>query len=183
MFLDLGLGILGAIIFAQVIQIKVSFLVLSISIIFALLPDLDFVFGWIKHTEFKNVSHEHRDLLHYPLLLIPLGSIMIFLFNSNYAYLFAVLVLLHFVHDSIGIGWGVLWLYPFSKKYYKFFSEKNGSFSKRLVVSWTHKEQHEASIQFGDKDWFKNIYLKLHPISMIEFLFFIFALILLWQLR
>jgi len=181
MLLDGGLGIIGAIIFAHILQINISPLVLGTSILFALLPDIDFIFGWIKHTELKHVSHEHRDLLHYPLLFLPIGFLVIAYFSFTYACLFIILSFLHFIHDSIGIGWGVLWLYPFSKKYYKFFSEKNGHFSKKLIVSWTHEEQHEASTQFGDKDWFKNIYLKLHPISVIELLLFITALILLWK--
>ena len=181
MFLDIGLGIIGAIIFSYISHIEISILVLVVSILFALLPDVDFIFKLVKHGGTKNIGHEHRDLLHYPLLYIPIGFLLIFLFSPNYAYLFVVLSLLHFMHDSIGIGWGILWAYPFSKRYYKFFSEKNGKSSMRLFISWTRKEQQEVSAQFGDKNWFRNIYMRPSLISVIEFLFFIFALICLWR--
>ena len=52
-----------------------------------------------------------------------------------WAMFFGLAVFLHFVHDSVGIGWGIKWLWPFSRKAYKCFSEKDGAFSRRLLIA------------------------------------------------
>ena len=49
MFLDIGMGIIGTIIFSHILHIEILVFVLIISIIFALLPDVDFIFKLAKY--------------------------------------------------------------------------------------------------------------------------------------
>ena len=177
MLLDIALGIFGAIAFAKIENINLSLILIIIGVLFALLPDIDFVFYWLKGEKLNAQTHTHRQLLHAPLIFIPVGFLIILSLNTPLAFLFAILTLLHFVHDSIGIGWGIHWFYPFSRRFYKLFSTKDGKFSKKLFVSWTPEEQKIAAEHYGDKNWIRNIYFKPTLISIVEFLIFIIALL------
>jgi len=85
----------------------------------------------------------------------------------------------HLIHDSMGIGWGIAWLWPFSSKVFKCFSEKNGDFSTRLLVAWSQEELVEVAALHGDPDWIRNIYLRAHPINLIELCFFLVSVVVL----
>ncbi|MDP2855554.1 MAG: metal-dependent hydrolase [bacterium] len=179
MLLDIALGVFGAITFSKIENINLSLILIIIGILFALLPDMDFIFYWMGGKKLNEQAHTHRELLHSPWIFIPVGFLIILSINTPLAFLFVILAFLHFVHDSIGIGWGIQWFYPFSHRFYKLFSTKDGKFSKRLAVSWTPKEQKIAAEKYGDKNWIKNTYFKLTPISAIESLIFIISLIFL----
>ncbi len=182
MFLDIGIGILGAVLYTGIVDAPITPALLAVAVGFALLPDTDFIVAWMRSRNVHAINHTHRDVTHYPLLYIPVGSLAVALLGGlPTAMLFAALSLLHFIHDSIGIGWGIQWAYPFSKKFYKAFSEKDGRFSWRLLVAWTPSEQAEVERQAGDPSWLRNIYLRFHPIAIIELLFFIGALAVLWS--
>jgi len=180
MLLDIGVGIFAAILFNHVFATPLTPLFLTAGILFALSPDIDFLFVG-KHA-FGVKAYQHRDLLHHPLIFIPAGMILVALFNWQWALLFGLTVALHFAHDSIGLGWGVQWLYPFSKNHYSFFyiyESPKGKLPKKLFYSWRHEDMDELEKNYGDKDWIKNIYLKFHPYAIVELLVFIAALIVL----
>ncbi len=118
MLLDIGVGILSSVFLSRSFGIALNPLFLGAGIVFSLLPDVDFLIAFRKNAA---KSHEHRDILHYPLLFIPIGAAILFFFNYQLAMLFIITALLHFLHDSIGLGWGIPWLYPFSKNHYAFF--------------------------------------------------------------
>ncbi len=181
MFLDIGVGILLSIWTSWFFQIDLTFSLIFIGIIFSLFPDIDFFVEFIKHGSVGGkIIREHRELIHFPLLYIPVILIVLSLFGIMWATFLSLGLLAHFLHDSIGIGWGIKWLWPFSKRAYKLFSEKNGTFSSRLLVSWDHKELTEVVAEHGDPDWIRNIYLRLHPVNVIEFLSFVTSLIILY---
>lgn len=176
MLLDIGLGIFAAIIVASLTGIHIDAMTMFVPILFVLIPDLDFLLYLVKRKP-DEFSHEHRNLLHNPLLFIPIGSIAIFFFiGLNFTYLFLLCSFAHFIHDSIGTGWGIRWLYPFSKKYYKFFSDKQGKLSSNLVVSWTPEEQSRAAAEFGDPNWLSN-YLNFSTDLIVEALVFVAAVL------
>ena len=181
MLLDIGIGILSSIFFCRVFGIALYPFFLWASILFSLLPDLDFLPNFRKG--FTAKGHEHRSLLHYPLFFIPIGSIILLFLDSRLALLFAINTFLHFLHDSIGIGWGVQWLYPFSKNYYAFFYHRdlleNGSHQKAFH-SWNPAEVARLANEYGDEHWFRNIYLRFSPYAIVEYLVFIFALVVLF---
>jgi hypothetical protein len=178
MFLDIGVGILGALGFSSLFGTPFTWPLALVGILFALLPDADFVLRWAMRRRIGKVNHRHREFLHYPLLYVSIGSIAVgAATDMQFAFLFAALSLAHFIHDTMGIGWGIAWLYPFSPDFFKAFSERDGRFSRRLLVRWTPAEQNEVERLRGDPDWFRNIYLRMHPISITEFGFFVAAII------
>ncbi|MEK7128996.1 MAG: metal-dependent hydrolase [Patescibacteria group bacterium] len=181
MFLDIGIGILLSIWTSWFFYTDLTFALIIIGIIFALLPDIDFFIEFIKHGSVGGkVIREHRELIHFPIIYIPIAILIFILYGTMWATLFSLMLCVHFLHDSIGIGWGIKWLWPFSRRSYKFFSEKDGRFSSRLIVSWDHKELTGVVANHGDPNWIKNIYLRLHPVSVIEFFVFIISLLVLY---
>lgn len=184
MLLDIGLGILSAIFMSNLFGIDLSFTLVFLAIISSLLPDIDTLFHIKQGRSMdSHKAHEHRDLWHYPLLYIPLGTIAIGYFSSSYALLFAITSFLHFVHDSIGVGWGIQWLYPFSRKHYAFFYHYDifrNNLPKHLIYSWSNKEVEELSEKYGDKNWLRNIYFNWHPYAVVEFLVFVVSLLILY---
>jgi hypothetical protein len=110
--------------------------------------------------------------------------IVALIFSPTLAWLFAVGILGHFIHDSIGIGWGVQWLAPLKSDHYTFFyrvhtADKLAPPKKRLYI-WPNKDIDHLNKQYGDEDWFKNTYIKWHPFAIFEFVVFIAALLALY---
>ncbi len=181
MFLDIAIGILLSIWVNSFFQVNLSMSLIIAGIIFALLPDIDFFIEFTKYGSVGGkVIREHREIMHFPLSYIPSVFLIYILFGSMWAVFFGLAILAHFLHDSVGIGWGIKWLWPFSNRAFKLFSDKRGKLSSHLLVSWDHKELTEVVTKYGDPDWIRNIYLRLHPISVIEFLSFLFALAVLF---
>ncbi|MFH2013659.1 MAG: hypothetical protein ABIJ17_01680, partial [Patescibacteria group bacterium] len=100
---DIGIGIFSAIIASKLFQTKITLFTVIIGIVFALLPDMDFLIEWIKRKRMPGkFSHEHRNLFHLPFLYVPIGSFIVFWFGWIYLFLFVFNSLLHFLHDSFG---------------------------------------------------------------------------------
>lgn len=164
--LDIGIGLLAAYVGRYYLGIDPTTALVA-SIVFVVLPDLDAVIQIIWRGSVHRMDHTHRDLLHRPLLYVPIGTALAALCGgSAIALLFAVLSLAHFVHDSIGTGWGIAWLRPFTRRYYKFFSRAYGDASltiHQLVVSWTPDEQRTVAAQYGNPDWVRDTYRAFKP--------------------
>ena len=181
MFLDIGIGVLVSIFISKFFGVDLSYQLVLIGVGFSLMPDLDVFVELAKRGRVGGrVQGHHRELTHFPITFIPLGFIIYFYFGVIWAKLFFLCVFSHFLHDSAGMGWGIKWLWPFSNRAYKFFSEKDGSFSSRFVVSWNPQELTQTVAQYGDDHWFRNYYLKPHPIAIFELLFFIVSLMVLY---
>lgn len=136
--LDIGLGLIAGALFHYLTGVPLlPSEILAVG--FILLPDIDAVVQVLRRGSLQRMSADHRDLLHRPLLYVPIGTALTWLFSDwRVAVLFAVCSLVHFVHDSIGTGWGIAWLRPITRNYYKFFSENVGDASltaRRLIVS------------------------------------------------
>jgi len=182
MFLDIGVGILSAILASALFRQDLTPAFLAAGIVFALLPDVDFVFHFASGGDFKN-AHKHRDFLHYPLLYVPLGMALAVFLGPAYALLFGICSAAHFLHDSIGMGWGIQWLYPFSRNHYNFFyhyEPRGGEIPGKTVYVWKHKEVDGLAGRHGDPDWVKNVYLRFHPYAVIELAVFAASLIILY---
>ncbi len=177
MFLDIGVGILLAVGMSWYFQTGLTFFMIFAGIVFALLPDIDFIVEFAKWGSVGGkVIREHREWVHFPLAYIPVVLLVFLIWGLMWALFLGAVLFLHFLHDSVGIGWGIKWFWPFSKRAYKFFSERNGNLSWRhFLVSWDHKELTEVAAERGDPDWIRNIYLRLHPVSVVESAFFVIA--------
>jgi hypothetical protein len=174
---DIGLGLMLGVLINTVsgIDYKISLL---IGVVACLLPDLDYVY---KATITKKLPHgDHRDGLHYPLIFIPAVGLIGYLINPYIGLGLALGALVHFIHDSIGVGWGVKWLYPFSKKSYAFLYRANleseKEMPKKLFYSWSDAERNVLMKKFGDPNWIKHIYFKPHIYGIMEYTVFIIGL-------
>ena len=180
MLLDIGLGLAAAIIAAYAGDMPLTNSLAWAGMFYALLPDLDALWYLLRKKNLAKGSYEHRDALHFPLLYIPIGTAVMYAIYPEHALLFALGGLFHFIHDSIGIGWGVEWLFPFSRKHFSFFYIYRPKRAERLpwqwAYAWEHRDLAALDDKYGDADWIRNIYLKAHPYAIAEFALFLAAL-------
>ncbi len=108
--LDIGIGLLLGI-WLNALTGYSYMLCLAVGPLACLAPDLDYI--W-KIIQTKKLPHsEHRDGLHYPLIVVPFVGLLGILIHSYVGLILALGTLSHFIHDSVGIGFGVKWLFPF----------------------------------------------------------------------
>lgn len=161
--LDIGIGLIVGIIAHQLFGFPL-YAAEILSVGFILLPDLDGLIQALRKRSVKSMDFSHRDGLHVPLLYVPIGTALCWLVADwRIAAMFAVLSLAHFLHDSIGTGWGIAWLRPIKDNYYKFFSEDKGDASFTLrkgLVSWTPEQQRAVAEKYGNPNWLRDMYLK-----------------------
>ncbi len=186
MLLDIGVGILLGV-YVHSLGADMSLNTLSFwGALFALSPDADFMIHLFQGGRFHN-SHRHRELFHNPLIFIPLGTLIVGLFNVYLAWLFFLASLSHMIHDSIGIGWGVRWLWPFKNNNYalgyRVRTGKHARLPRQRFYVWPNDKIDELSKKYGDPDWFRNTYLRWHPFAVFELAVFILALIVLIRLN
>lgn len=183
MFLNIGSGLLSVMFVSSIFHVPLTTPMTVVGILFALGPDLDYLYHILRHGHGKS-DFEHRNLLHLPLLYLPVGTAIIFLVaGPMYATLFLIPSLLHFFHDSMGIGWGVRWLFPLSTDNIAFFYLYSGKIPeglRKLIFVFDTATLRETVHEHGDPDWKQNIYGKLHPIAIIEYSVFIISLIILF---
>lgn len=178
MFLDIALGIFIAISVSWFFKTDLTiFLVLS-AIIFALLPDVDALAVLIKKKKIPELSHEHRKILHYPILFI-LVFLIILLVNKYLGIIFLSASLWHFLNDTFGLGWGVQWFWPFSDKFLKgnlipWKAPNIPVLPRKFLYIWSSAEQKKIAQKYHDPNWIKN-----HPKKYIitEIIIFLFAII------
>lgn len=181
MFADVAGGIFAAIFAGWIFGTPLTYGVLAAGIAFAFLPDIDYLVHLARGGTSRN-AHRHREMLHYPLLFIPAGALLFSFYGMEWAFLFGFSAFLHFLHDSIGIGWGVQWLYPFSKDHYTFFYRYQPRHKERLprqfapMLVWKHEEIDMLAAKYGDENWIRNIYLYWHPYAIVEFVVLVIAL-------
>ena len=179
---DFGHGILSVLTVSLIFNIDPTPLIFVVGIIAAFSPDVDGVFEILKYKKIvadENHPKDHRDGAHYPLIWILFLAIVIYL-NQYLGLIILVSVLMHFINDSWGTGWGVMWLWPFSSKSFKLFTDKNEDAStshQNVVVSWTPEEKLEGIKKLGNPNWLHDCYGKVTTISVVEYGTFIFALL------
>ncbi|MBU0722400.1 metal-dependent hydrolase [Patescibacteria group bacterium] len=118
MFLDFAFAILTSIVAKTYFDISIISTI-YFGILFSILPDIDFVIYKIFGIH-QDKGYKHRDLFHCPLLYLPIGFVILFIFSKTLAIIFLVISTLHFLHDSIAYGRGIKWLFPFSKNSFAF---------------------------------------------------------------
>jgi len=183
MFLDIGVGILSAIFVSGYFNMHLGELLIIGGILFALGPDADFLLHFFK-SGISREDYQHRNMIHYPLLYLPVGTLIAYsLGGEKWALLFFVASLAHFIHDSIAIGWGIKWLYPFSDKNYVFLYhysavEKRGL--RKFIFVLDRTRLAEAVEEHWSDDWFHDIYYHWHPIAIVEFGVFLMSIALLY---
>lgn len=183
MLLDIGIGIIWGILFDSFSDAHSLGTFVWFGIFSALSPDMDFIYHLLSGGTMKD-DHRHREVFHKPYFLLAGWLVVALIASPVLAWLFVVGALGHFIHDSIGIGWGVQWLAPFKSDHYTFLyrvhtADKPAPPKKRLYV-WPNSDIDKLNAQYGDENWFKNTYLKWHPFATFEFVVFILALLALY---
>jgi len=170
MLLDIAIGILGALLYADMANKSLTIILIATGVCFALLPDIDFVIHILRKKSSGRFVHQHRDLLHYPLLYLIGIFVLILPFGFGFAVFATSISFAHFLHDSIGLGWGIKWFFPFSDHSYKFF------YDGKIVTSWTPGQLADQVAQHGDDHWLKNTYLRPSKTLLLELSVFLYAI-------
>lgn len=160
--LDIAVGIVGTLAMAYGFGTEASPLLLVFGVAAALLPDIDILPG------LRRSVHDHRSFTHYPALYVPVTLVMYVLLGPLYAAVFALCVYAHLIHDTIGIGWGVAWLWPLSRRRF-LFPEKGRRQRHGLLMSWTPEEEAALAADHHDPHWVKHFYLRPNPIAYVEY--------------
>jgi hypothetical protein len=170
MFIDLLLGFIIGTLTGFITTGEFYYPYVGAALLFSVLPDIDFLI-YHSYNEVDRMSHRHRRLLHYPLIYIPIGAIIVTLssLDPTYGILFIIVSLAHFTHDTGWIGYGVQWVYPLRREHYFFGKktdtavEKNPSFG---LCSDTPENIDTYAQKNGDDNWLlKKIPRKLFPIN------------------
>lgn len=172
MFLDIKLGLLWAFLIGLFFERELTPLWIVSSVLFALLPDIDF---WIEYAMRGTVGGKtmgaHRSLLHNPIPYIPAALFIGASFGPAWMTLFALGVFGHFAHDLSGMGLGIRLFWPFSERWYKCFSSKDGEIHYdfgHLYCSWSPEEMKALVESRGNDNWIKEElrYMYRHRLSI-----------------
>ncbi len=172
MFLDIKLGLVWTFLVGLFFEHALTPGWIAAGILFALLPDIDF---WIEYamrgTVGGRVMGAHRSLLHNPIPYIPVTLFVGVFFGPAWMTLFALGVFGHFAHDLSGMGLGFRLFWPFSERWYKCFSSKDGEIHydfKHFYCSWSPEEMKALVESRGNDNWIKEElrYMSEHRLSL-----------------
>ena len=185
MLLDIGLGIFAALGVANLFgQIPTAFFILA-GIGFALLPDLDFLYALVRYgPSDHHAMIRHRDYLHYPVFYLAAGALIALTAGPARGALFLIATFAHLLHDSIGLGWGVAWLWPLSDKHYTFFWRyvvPGKELPRQLIYCWERARIDDLIDEYRDPQWLKNIYFRPHPFFATEIIGFVASVLILMR--
>lgn len=178
---DIGLGFLIAVFVSWLFSVDPTVWFILFCVVAALLPDGDFMVEFFKHGSVGGkVIREHRELFHFPISYIPV-IVLVFLFaHPMWALALTLGILAHFIHDSIGIGWGIKWFWPFQHHSYKLFSKYDGRMSWKFIHYWQAHEMDQVARDHGIENWITEIYLRPHPINIAEWIVFLLGAVSLY---
>lgn len=187
--IDVSLGIVSAIIMSYSFSEKVTWWILLIGVAGALSPDIDGLYFFVSKG-IKNAKdlYSHRAGLHYPLLYLPL----IFLFAGffgwivhphGYIFVAAIFTLAsfsHFIHDTFLHGWGIPWLYPFSKFRIVFFQHTRPERPLPKIFIFPIERLRAIRSEYRDPEWYEIFYrFPPHPwMYVILIIYFLGILVL-----
>jgi hypothetical protein len=160
--LDIASGIFLSLLTAEWFGVHVSAGFIFFGILSTLLPDIDML------SFLSRIGYDHRSFFHWPLMYIPIAIAVFFVCGTTYATLFSFCILAHFIHDSIGIGWGVGWLAPFSMRKI-LFPEKGRRQEYGWFMTWLPDEEGAMAVKYHDPHWIRTYYFRVNKIAIIEY--------------
>jgi hypothetical protein len=183
MHADIGIGIILSIILTNLFGVELNAYYVIGGILFALLPDIDMVIFVVPGL--KKVFKGHRELTHVPLVYLPIVVIVLFIAGSLWAGLFMCGIVLHLLHDTLWLGRGIKWLWPFSDRSFKSFPDKGEHITRVPWISWK-TEQEEFDWRWSEghgtrKHWIPLFYFRPTVVSISEAAIFILSLIILYS--
>lgn len=171
MFLDIAVGILFALGIGELYFEQTPYWFVILGVVFSLLPDIDGVL-WLLRPKVRSVWYTmHRKYTGYPLLYIIPAIFVFIIFGKEIGLLFSVCIFMHHLHDTFFIGWGVMWFWPFSKRKYKFFPDKDGSVTSTFMISWLPEEEGKIVRWSGGHNdgWIKRYFLRPNIVAYTEY--------------
>lgn len=75
--------------------------------------------------------------------------------------LFILCSLVQFIHDSVGTGWGIPWLFPFSSLRFKFvyqYDLRKAGLPQKIAWAWSPDEQRRLAQAYGDPHWHQHTF-------------------------
>lgn len=171
---DIGDGLLVASLVGIIWDVPPSIPFITWTLLWSFAPDLDNVPYLLRGRMGSGKTHmkDHREGLHYPLgWAIFFTALFIFFPGNPWLIAAGLAVLLHFFNDTWGTGWGVMWLWPYSRDNYQIFAQdftRRGN-PHRILVRYTPEVKNPIMEQYGDTDWILHIYAGLKPLVFIEF--------------
>ena len=168
MFLDIAVAIVVTKLVSLSLHQDPSALLFMFAICSSLFPDIDILSPAVKKYFFKKQVINHRTFLHYPALYI-LPSLLLLTISGKLAFIFSICIFLHFVHDTFFLGWGVLWLWPFSSTRFKCFPDRDGKIVNLGLVTWKENEEKEIIRRYHNPHWIQDFYLRPNIVAYIEY--------------
>lgn len=140
-FIDVVGGVSAAFLMSFLFKLNFSTPFYLFGICAALFPDVDFLIRFLVEGKVLGIGGVfHRNYLHYPFwMIVVFGGLFYFYLGPEYCLLFVLGVLYHFIHDSVDNGYGVFWLWPFSKLRYQFYPPR--SYTKEQIIYDLEKNQ------------------------------------------
>ena len=173
--LDIGVGILAALGVAQLFGFEATPLFIAAGIVFALLPDID-----VLPAKLSGNLSIHRTYTHYPIFYLVGFVLMWVLGFPEWATLLLVGGLLHLVHDTIGLGWGIRWFWPFSERKFRFFPDKDGKITSQFFMTWLPHEEAALIREHHNPHWVRDFYFRPNIVAYVEYGVLIISLLVLY---
>lgn len=172
MYFDIGIGLLVGLL-GSIISGEQSLWLVIFGALSALAPDIDFILYLIKRRgKIDHFAHDHRDMLHKPLLFSAGIGFLIGYFSPIFGWVWFFGSLWHFIHDTFDGGWGIQWAHPFKHDYFTL-----ASYSPQHHFK-TKEEQTKIAAQYGNPNWLEEGYFKINPRLIAELIIFTIAIIL-----
>lgn len=197
---DWANGLFALLLAAYVTGTEILWWHVPVALLLSHLPDVDAIPELVRRgrvSASRENPSDHRTVLHYPALSIPLG-IALGVFFGFWGWLICFSVILHLLNDFYGTGWGLPLLWPFSHKHFKFLGRKanrlkvllkeEGDWGTlehderklRLVVVWSHEELPKYIKRWGIDDWIGKYYLRSNWVNRVEYTLFVCACVLIY---
>ncbi len=179
--MDVGMGILIAIVLGGILGIPVTATWIILGILFALLPDIDLLLT--RNKVICGVIGAHRSATHYPVLHVFLAYVVFIIAGKHVVILYAISIFYHLFHDTFFLGWGIKWLWPLSQRSLVICHDKDGKISMN-ILTWLPTEEAAVKEKYRNPNWIQDFYLRPSFISVLEYGIFIISIAaLIFQFR
>jgi hypothetical protein len=175
--LDVGVAILAAHVMMRLTGRHYGPVALLVYYLFAagvtLLPD--FLDLGMKG---RHVGGEHHSIpTHWPSAAI-LGAALVWLALPFWGLLIAVILLLHYVHDSAQRGTGIEWLAPWSRQRYTFFDRPKLGADRPLKLVYAIPDKEMPLRNMPTTRWLEVYYLRWTGESVAGLVAIVIALVI-----
>jgi hypothetical protein len=184
--MDVGSGVIITHIIWTMLGLDIHWWNYVIGVLFSILPDFDeLVPLTIELLGGPENDSPHKALpTHFPIVATPTAAIILLLIApQEYAILVSVCLLVHFFHDSWQSqqdGPGVMWLAPFGKNYYQFFS-KHAKEEKLKLFLVASPDRVSKCFEMNYEDWLNSKFFRLTWENAIGIMVFLVAMTILYM--